>query len=285
MILIDYSAVVIATILGISRGDLKNYYEDDCDLFRHALFNKLRYYNKTYHREYGKIVIAFDGDDNWRKNVFPLYKCKRKKERADSKIDWKKLFAISDVIKEDLRTLFPYKVVHVNSCEADDVIGVLAKYVNEKTMIVSNDKDFRQLLDLHNVSMYSPLAEGFVTNSQPARDVLIEHIIRGDTDDSVPNILSPDDIFITDGKRQKPITVPYVNAFQQRLRADELTTIEKANWNRNRMLIDLNCIPKDIKLAILEEYENYVVRGNRRTLMDYFINNRFKMLIPLIDEF
>lgn len=284
MILIDYSAVVIATILGISRSDLSNYYEDECDLFRHALFNKLRFYKKTYRHQFGDIVIALDGENNWRKQAFPNYKCKRKKERADSKIDWKKLFAISDVIKNDLRTLFPYKVVELNNCEADDIIGVLSKYVNEKTLIVSNDKDFRQLLDYHNVSMYSPLAEAMVTNTIPAREVLIDHIISGDAEDSIPNIRCDDNVFL-EGRRQKPINQPYVKSFKERLRTSELTEEEMKNWNRNRMLIDLNAIPKDIKLAILKEFESYQIIGNRRTLMDYFINNRFKLLIPVIDEF
>lgn len=284
MILIDYSAVVIATILGISRSDLSNYYEDECDLFRHALFNKLRYYKKLFRHEYGDIVIALDGDNNWRKTAFTNYKWKRKKERADSKVDWPKLFKISDVIKNDLRTLFPYKVVELAECEADDIIGVLAKYVNEKTIIISNDKDFRQLLDLHNVSMYSPLSEALVTNTIPAREVLIEHIIKGDSDDSIPNIRCDDNIFV-DGRRQSPITEPYIKSFKERLRSGELTEVEMKHWNRNRMLIDLNAIPKELKLAILKEFETYQIIGSRRSLMDYFINNRFKMLIPLIDEF
>jgi hypothetical protein len=284
MILIDYSAIVIASILGTTKSDVSNFYEDDCDLLKHIFFNKLRYYKKTFGHQYGDIVIALDGNDNWRVKAFPNYKVKRKKTREDSKVDWKKLYAISDVMKQDLRDLFPYKVIELPCCEADDIIGVLAKYINEPTVIISNDKDFKQLLDYPNVSMYSPLAEALVKNEKPAHEVLIEHVLRGDSDDSIPNILSDDEVFV-DKRRQKSIYATYVAEFWGRMLRGELTDEERRNWNRNVKLIDLNAIPKPIKQEILDQFTNYVIKGNRTLMMDYFILHKFKMLLPVIDEF
>ena len=188
------------------------------------------------------------------------------------------------MIKEDLRTLFPYKVIELSCCEADDIIGVLAKYINEKTLIVSNDKDFHQLLDYQNVSMYSPLKEALVVNGRPAREVLIEHVVKGDSDDSIPNILSDDDVF-RDKRKQKSIFRAYLAEFPKRLAAGELTDLEKKHWDRNRKLIDLNAIPRAIKEAILKQYTEYEIQGNRRLMLEYFIQHKFKMLISVIDEF
>jgi hypothetical protein len=37
------------------------------------------------------------------------------------------------------------------------------------------------------------------------RPLSFEHIIKGDATDGIPNILSADDTFAVDGKRQKPL--------------------------------------------------------------------------------
>ena len=43
------------------------------------------------------------------------------------------------------------------SAEADDIIAVLAKNLDEKMMIVSGDKDFIQLHKYNQVRQYSPI--------------------------------------------------------------------------------------------------------------------------------
>ena len=45
----------------------------------------------------------------------------------------------------------------------------------------------------------------FVVVDNP-KTFLFEHIVKGDSSDGVPNVLSEDDCFVTDGKHQKPIT-------------------------------------------------------------------------------
>ena len=77
-------------------------------------------------------------------------------------------------------------------------------------MIVSNDKDFQQLQRYPNVHQYSPLKKTQLVCENPEK-FLLEHIIKGDVSDGVPNILSDDDVFVNKEKRQKPCGGKKVN--------------------------------------------------------------------------
>ena len=56
------------------------------------------------------------------------------------------------------------------------------------------------------------------------------------------------------------------------------------NFQRNRELVDLSRIPEDIKETIIESYEAQK-GGDRSGLLNYFIANRMKQMIELVDEF
>jgi hypothetical protein len=56
------------------------------------------------------------------------------------------------------------------------------------------------------------------------------------------------------------------------------------NFNRNELLIDLTKIPENLKTAILDTYDN--AKGKtKQEFMNYFIANRLKNLINVMDEF
>jgi hypothetical protein len=63
--------------------------------------------------------------------------------------------------------------------------------------------DFIQLQKYSGVDQFVPKKKSFLKVDDPVL-YLREHIIRGDKDDGIPNILSKDDVFISGG-RQKPI--------------------------------------------------------------------------------
>lgn len=285
MILIDWSAISIACILGTSKSELNNFYEDKGDLLKHIIFNRLRYYNQKFSHEYGELVICIDSGKVWRTDFFKNYKCKRKeKKKEDKKIDWNLLLKVSDSVLNDIAEYFPYKVIKVEKTEADDIIAVLARNYKEKTVIVSADKDFKQLLGNERIRQYHPVEDKFIKLETPAWKFLLEQVIRGDTADSIPNVLSDDNVFF-ECRRQKSIYEKYVDEFPDRLMAKSLTEEEKKNFDRNVKLIDLNAIPKDIQQNIKDTYDNYVVKGNRKTLFDYLMYGRFKLLIDCVDEF
>ena len=58
----------------------------------------------------------------------------------------------------------------------------------------------------------------------------------------------------------------------------------KANWNRNRRLVDLSLVPEDIKEQIKQVYR--IPSDNDRTkLFNYFVEKKLKNLIENIGDF
>ena len=206
MILLDYSQTVIGSFMAVSRG--KPIVEEE--LLRHTILNSIRMFRNQFAKDYGEMVICCDGKDNWRKKVFPEYKANRRKNRENDPTDWKTLFELLHEMREDLTKYFPYKVMHVDTAEADDIIGVLIEHCEENpTLILSSDKDFIQLQKYQGVRQWSPLQKKFIVGDPV--ESLYDKTIRGDTGDGVPNILSSDDTFITEGKRQTPVTLSLIH--------------------------------------------------------------------------
>ena len=56
------------------------------------------------------------------------------------------------------------------------------------------------------------------------------------------------------------------------------------NYQRNKTLIDLECIPKDVKREIMIEYRKSP-KGERSNLLNYFIQKRLKNLMNDIGDF
>ena len=139
MIIIDYNAIAIA-------GVVTQKMNIDENMIRHMILNTIRMYNKKFRKEYGEVVIACD-HSSWRKEVFPQYKASRRKGREESSMDWNEIFRIINQVREEIRDNLPYKVIHVERCEADDIIGVLThmkskvEFNPDPIMIVSADKD------------------------------------------------------------------------------------------------------------------------------------------------
>jgi len=258
-----------------SNGDIQP------DLIRHFVLNSLRSYNSKFKAEYGELVIACDTGSSWRKDVFPYYKANRKTTRDASTLDWSAIFKVLDQIKAELKEYFPYRVIGVPGAEADDVIGTLAfkfEGTNEKILILSGDKDFRQLQVLNNVKQYDPTRKKWNTELNPEA-YLKEHIIRGDKGDGVPSILGDDDSLVL-GKRSGTLTKKRFDAFM----AGDMDEKTLRNYKRNEQLVNLEFIPQNIRDAILVEFENQAGKG-RDKLWNYFITNKLKNLLENINDF
>jgi len=157
MIIVDYSGIALASIIINKTFDEQ--------LIRHMILNSLRMYRTKYKEEYGDLVLAVDGPNNWRRKAFPQYKASRKKDRGKSTFDWNEAFRILNMVREEIAEHFPYKVIHIDGCEADDIIGTIVTmnpdsnrdFNPEKIMIVSSDRDFLQLQKYKFVRQFSPL--------------------------------------------------------------------------------------------------------------------------------
>ena len=282
MILFDFNQVAISNLME-QIGSSKTAVDES--LVRHMILNTIRTYVKKFKAEFGpNIIIACDNKKYWRREIFPYYKANRKKSRESSGHDWNSIFECLNKIRDELREHSPYKVIEVDTAEADDIIAVLSikHSANEKVMILSSDKDFAQLQKYPNVEQYSPILKKFIKEPLPSAQ-LKQLVIRGDKSDGIPNILSKDDVFV-EGVRQKPITeAKIINWMNQK--PEEFCTEEMLrNYNRNEMLMDLTRIPENLKQNIIDTYESSKGR-TRQEFMNYMVANRLKNLIEVIDEF
>jgi len=282
MILLDYSQTVIGSFMAMGKG--KPAVEED--LLRHTILNSIRMFRNQFFKDFGEMVICCDGKDNWRKKVFPEYKANRRKNREDDPTDWKTLFELLHEMREDLTKYFPYKVMHVDSAEADDIIGVIISERQTKfhtpTLIVSSDKDFIQLQKYPEVKQWSPLQKKFIVGDP--FESLYDKLIRGDTGDGVPNILSSDDTFITEGKRQTPVTKKKMELWRGKNPEEFCNEDMLRNYHRNETMVDLRQTPNSIRINILNQYDSQEV-GDRNQLFNYFTYKRLKNLMDVIDEF
>jgi hypothetical protein len=257
------------------------------NMVRHMILNSLRSYRSKFRDEYGELVIACDNSNYWRKKIFPYYKANRKKSREKSDLDWKSIFDCMNMIRAELKEFFPYKVIDIESAEADDIIGTLVKNFGselnsgESILILSGDKDFIQLHTYGNVKQYDPTRKKWITHKDPHM-FLKEHIMKGDSSDGVPNILSSDNCFVV-GDRQRPLTAKKIEQYMK-VKPTELETSIARNYFRNEQLIDLSHTPEEIRTKVMESY-NAQSNKDRSKLMNYFIANKLRNLMESISEF
>ena len=289
MIIVDLNQIMISNLMVQLNG--RNAEALSEDLVRHMVLNSLRAHNKKFRKQYGEMVIACDSKNVWRREVFPNYKAGRKANRAKSEHDWDAIFSILHNIKDEIKTFLPYKVIEIETAEADDIIATLIKKTKrviapehkKNILILSGDKDFIQLHG-PNVKQYNPVLNKFVGKGEDPSIYIKEHIFKGDRSDGIPNILSDDNVFI-EGRRQRPLSKKKINNWVNDVFFyTHFTEEEEKNYNRNRKLIDLSCIPQELEDKINNEFNDVKV-ASRDKILGYFINKKLKTLIEVIDEF
>ena len=261
-------------------------------MVRHMVLNSIRMYKTKYGPEYGELVIACDNKNYWRRQLFPYYKANRKKSQAESELDWKAIFDCLGKIRAELKEYFPYRVIDVEAAEADDIIGTLCHEfgddsglnlpTGQRILILSGDKDFQQLQKFTNVEQYDPVRKKKIVCNDPER-FLLEHVIKGDAGDGIPNILSEDNCFVV-GKRQAPVTQKKLDSLIAVGISGKHDHPNYRNYMRNRELIDLTMVPGTIKDKIMESY-NTQSGKKAPNLLNYFIANKLKNLTNSIGEF
>lgn len=283
MILVDMNQCMISNLM----MQVKSNDGLDINLVRHMVLRSLKNYKKTFGQEYGKLVLCYDSKFYWRRELFPFYKQNRKKDREKSDHDWNAIFNCLNQIRDEIRDNFPYIVMEIYGAEADDIISVLTNYTantsKEKVLILSGDKDFLQLSKYSFVSQYNPMQKKYLQLEDP-KQFLMEHIIKGDRSDGIPNFLSDDDTFVT-GKRQKPISKKNLVKW---LTSNPETFCDKEqlkNYERNRKLIDLSCIPKEISSKIIDEFETLNSTVKKGVPINYFLEHKLSTLLSEMEDF
>lgn len=283
MILVDLNQVMISNMM-MQIGNHQNAQLDE-NMLRHMILNGLRSYRAKFFSDFGEMIICCDDKNYWRRKTYPYYKANRKTDRDKSELDWNSIFTSLNKIRSELKEFFPYKVIQIDTAEADDIIGTIVHRegnvlnTGEPILILSGDKDYIQLHKYSNVKQYDPTRKRWISHNNPVA-YLFEHIVKGDSGDGVPNILSQDDCLVV-GIRQKPVTKKRLAEWVDESSMDEQT---KRNFYRNKSMIDLECIPKDIVDQINEAYDT-INDKDRSKLFNYFIQNKLRNLMEHINEF
>jgi|TARA_R110000851_G_scaffold15557_1_gene51410 hypothetical protein len=283
MILVDMNQVMISNMM-MQIGNHQNAQVDE-NMLRHMILNTLRFNRQKFHREFGELLITCDDKNYWRRDIYPYYKAGRRKARESSEIDWNAVFTSLNRIRDELKTYFPYKVIQIETCEADDIIGTIVHKegttlnTGEPILILSGDKDYVQLHTYANVKQYDPTRKRWISNANPDT-FLHEHIIKGDAGDGVPNVLSADNALVM-GIRQRPVTKKRLLDWAD---INNMDNEVKRNYLRNKAMIDLTQVPDPIKNQILSEYDAENPK-DRSQLINYFIKNKLRNLMESISEF
>ncbi len=287
MLIIDLSQIAIASLMVQTQAWKPGaVVELNVDIVRNLVLNSIRMNLSLHRKRPEEIIIACDTGKSWRKAAFQFYKGKRGTTRETFAIDWEKYFAFLELLINDLKTDFPYIVITVPHAEGDDVIGTLVRWyqqnqVFEEIMIISGDRDFKQL---HNerTRQYSPTLRKFVGSTDPALEKKI-HIIKGDSNDGVPNILSADGCLVH-GIRQTKMSPKRLAHFLETDPEDYEAT-PKRNWHRNKLLIDLDETPQRLKDAIIEQFEHQRANPTKNNVFNYLFKHSLAELQGQAGEF
>lgn len=258
MLLIDANQISISHLM------VRNKVEGGINIetIRKSIIRVLGRIHNKYRREYGELVLCYDDQNYWRREIFPYYKKNRKQEREESSVDWDQVFSVLNKIRDEIRINFPYKVIQAQGAEADDVIATLCLHNSrrekpDKVLILSADKDFMQLQKYDFVKQYDPIRNRWITTENPIF-YLQEHIIRGDRSDGIPNILTSDDS-IVNHRPQKKMSAEKIESLAKMDPQSFTNFVRIRNWKRNAQMIDFEYIPQEIRDRILTLYHKSVL--------------------------
>lgn len=111
-----------------------------------------------------RVIVVFDGKGGSlrRKKLYPNYKEQRAmKSRLNRVVGFEDIVDESQSMKWQISRVYQYlqqlplTTVMIDHIEADDVIAYLSSYFQEKVYILSNDRDFLQLVS-ERVNIYIP---------------------------------------------------------------------------------------------------------------------------------
>lgn len=245
------------------------------ELWKYLTFDHLlRFIYKFKAKE---VIIAVDGTDIWRKIAYKQYKANRAKVRADSDFDWVEFFKMYNLYLADLKDHLPFKILKLKYCEADDIIAVLAKRLNN-VVILSVDSDYTQLTEDH-IKVYSPLKKAYLDKNP---DFVIMHSLQGLKKDNIQNILTPLD-WDENTKRprfgEKKARKIIAEGLDKWLKDNDL----ESRYMTLKKLIDFDYIPKYLVNSINHAYDNYQLPDFEK-ISDFILKYKWKHYIDKIAE-
>ena len=256
-----------------------------------------------------RTIIVFDGKggSNRRRKIFPEYKMGRKMSyrlnRAHTALtrdeEQKMMIRQLNRVVEYLECL-PLSIMNMENCEADDVIGYLSKHIykENKTTIVSTDKDFLQLVD-KTTRVYSPTkkkmydeAKVFDEYGIHPKNFLLFRMFDGDKSDGIPGVngigkktlikLFP---FMAT-ENQHTLDDIYRSAETQKVPLCEKILQSKDLLDMNKTLMDLEdgIISGNTKLKVKEITERPIQRVIKHRFQKMFLEDKMYQALPNLNS-
>ena len=194
----------------------------------------------------------------------------------------------------------PLSVMNMENCEADDVIGYLSKHIykDNKTTIISTDKDFLQLVD-KTTKVYSPTKKKMYDEEKVfdeygihPKNFLLFRMFDGDKSDGIPGVngigmktlikLFP--FMATDN--QHTLDDIYRSAETQKVPLCEKILQSKDLLDMNKRLMDLEdgVISGQTKLKAKEIVERPIQRLIKHRFQTMFLEDKMYTALPNLNS-
>lgn len=247
-LLIDISPLAYRTLFA-NKEDFKMLGEN---ILRHNLLGSLFYYINKFKPE--RVFVCFECDGkNWRKEKFDFYKAQRKEAREKQDVNWEEFSSFLSSFYNELKENFPFYVLKHSKLEADDIVSILVrKFASDENIMVTNDGDYKQLLKYPNVKFFDSMKGIFNECSSPKK-FLETKIIMGDRSDNIPPIRPR----FGEKTAEKLIESEEIYAMLKEVDPDGSPCELKRNYDRNKLLIDLDNTPKDLVEGLEKLVDDY----------------------------
>lgn len=311
MVIVDLSVLRYSHIyLNIKNSNLKLNY----NYYFHSLVSNILYLKKKFNVcKNNRMILAIDKQDKftydnkeyfgyWRHQLYlenkntigdkyTGYKAGRRQNR-DETIDWKRLDDIYYDVVDIFDKYSDFQVLKIPCVEADDILAVLSQLSKKQTILVTNDKDMKTLIN-DRVKYYDTDKKTFVDEMTDYQKEIF--YLNGDIADTIPKVKIKDGDNIVGWKKfnwEKKLLEKSLDEYF--IEFPELK--EKYEINKKLMSLNINDLPKEIVKKILYEvktkkYDNYSKFKLMNAIKKYNINNIinedsiYKPIIERLDEF
>lgn len=281
---------------------------EDFDLITAMAYKSTFLTLNKYYKDFApnKVVLAFDDHNNWRKKFTASGKCVTKRQykgnrRQNLSPKQHEQYVLFLKFIDDFEVLLKKHTSIVcikgDELEADDIIaGFVEAFSDEhKVTILSQDKDFQQLLRNDNVQLCDPATKNITKREDiDVEYLLFEKFFRGDGSDNVQNAYPG----AATKRIQKAFTDKFelANMLQHQWIDPKDQTVYKVGdlFEENKKLMDLTKQPEEIRDRIFESIEEAFANQSRYSHFDFLrflgqynlkeVSKSVSNLIPLLSH-
>jgi 5'-3' exonuclease len=236
------------------------------NLFEKCLLHLLKIYFNIKRKNFTNVTVIFAKDcprcDIWRMDIYPQYKASRYVHKPNDLFDSKIFDHVYKIILPYLMDKYSFvKCCSSHQAEADDVIAIISYYLQdenelfntEKTIIITNDNDYLQLLDVVD-GIYNLQGKDLSYKSLEgcAKKNMLLKVLIGDPSDNIKGIFpkTRTNSLLSNHNNIEDIEKEwYTIASTKQLEA----------YNLNKTLICFSNIPTPISEDIKQDFYNQTI--------------------------